>query len=394
LNIASSRKYQFYFASSCLIAAGLVATAAHGSGFDEALTGGKVNVDMRLRYEAVDDNTNKDAKAGTLRTRLGYQTGDYKKFFAFAEFEDVRTVASLDKYAPEKPGYAVVADPEITQLNQAIIGYKGFSDTTAKLGRQRIILDNARHVGNVGWRQNEQTFDAFSVVNASLPNTTLTYAFLDKVNGILEKFDADVSDHLLNATYSGFRPGKITAYAYLLEDNDSNAENDTYGLRFSGQSELSQQSKLVYTAEFASQSSDNNDATYTFLEGGVQYAGVTAKLGYELLGSDDGTYGFQTPLATKHAFNGWADQFLVTPDNGLQDVMLSISGKLSGVKLLGVYHDFSADQGDADYGTEVDLLVVKKFAKRYTLGIKYASYRADTWKTDTDKLWIWGQLKI
>ena len=29
----------------------------------------------------------------------------------------------------------------------------------AKLGRQRVIYNNARHIGNVGWRLNEQTFD-------------------------------------------------------------------------------------------------------------------------------------------------------------------------------------------------------------------------------------------
>ena len=37
------------------------------------------------------------------------------------------------------------------------------------------------------------------------------------------------------------------------------------------------------------------------------------KLGYEELGSNAGLYGLQTPLATLHAFNGWADKFLVTP---------------------------------------------------------------------------------
>ena len=397
MNILKSQKRcMSYLTSSCLMAAsmGLVTTAAHGGGFDEALASGKASVDMRLRYEAADDSTNKGAKAGTLRTRLGYQTGGYKNLFAFGEFEDVRLFAGLDEYAPLMAGYATVADPEVTQLNQALIGYKGLPETTVKVGRQRLILDNARHVGNVGWRQNEQTFDAVSLLNTSIPDSTLTYVYVDKVNGILEKFDADVSSHLLNATYSGFKPGKITGYAYMLEDDDVKAENDTYGLRFSGKSELSEDSTLLYTAEFASQSTDANDATYTFIEGGVKVSGVTAKLGYEILGSDNSTYGFQTPLATKHAFNGWADQFLVTPAEGLQDLMVSVGTKVAGIKLLGVYHDFSADKGDADYGTEVNLLAAKKFGKRYTLGIKNASYRKDTYKADTDKLWVWGQLKI
>ena len=33
----------------------------------------------------------------------------------------------------------------------------------------------------------------------------------------------------------------------------------------------------------------------------------------------------QTPLATLHAFNGWADMFLTTPANGLQDLYFRAS---------------------------------------------------------------------
>ena len=43
------------------------------------------------------------------------------------------------------------------------------------------------------------------------------------------------------------------------------------------------------------------------------------KLGFERL-EGNGTVALQTPLATLHAFNGWADKFLSTPANGLRDV--------------------------------------------------------------------------
>ncbi len=382
----------------CLIVTVLSTAAVTGAGFNEALDSGKASLDMRLRYEAAEDSLNKDARAATLRTRLGYRTGDYRAFFAFGEFEDVRVVAGLDDYAPEKQGYATVADPEVTQLNQALLGYRGLPDTTLKLGRQRLILDNARFVGNVGWRQNEQTFDALSLVNTALPDTTLTYAFLDKVNGILREFDADVSDHLLHAAYRGFSPLAVTVYAYLLEDDDSGAENDTFGLRVKGDHAVTPALGLLYTLEWARQHADDrtNDYTadYGFLEAGLRYGRLTFKAGYEVLGSDDGTYGFQTPLATKHAFNGWADLFLSTPDGGLRDLMFTVSGRMAGVKLAGVYHDFSADSGGSDYGSELDLLATRKFTERYRLGIKYAAYRANEWKADTDKLWLWGQLRL
>ena len=43
--------------------------------------------------------------------------------------------------------------------------------------------------------------------------------------------------------------------------------------------------------------------------------------GYEVLGADDGAAltSFQTPLATLHKFQGWADKFLTTPPNGIRE---------------------------------------------------------------------------
>ena len=81
----------------------------------------------------------------------------------------------------------------------------------------------------------------------------------------------------------------------------------------------------------------------------------------------DGETSFQTPLATKHAFNGWADKFLLaTPANGLVDAYLTATGKVAGIKLLATYHMFSSDEGGDDYGSELDLLAVKKFGKNYS----------------------------
>ena len=113
---------------------------------------------------------------------------------------------------------------------------------------------------------------------------------------------------------------------------------DTYGIRFSGSTQAGD-TKLLYSAEFASQSSEsvssNFDADYLMLEAGAVFKGVTAKVGYEELGSDNGAYGFSTPLATLHKFNGWADQFLGTPAQGLVDTSVTLAGKLAG----GVQHE-------------------------------------------------------
>jgi len=366
--------------------------------FTEALTGGTPKLDLRLRYENVDqDNALQDADAFTLRTRLGYETADFKGFSACVEMENV--TALVDDYNSTLNGntqYSTVADPEGTEINQSYLDYSGFADTLVRAGRQRVILDNARFVGNVGWRQNEQTYTGAMISNTSLPDTTLTYAYVNEVKGITGGA-TDVHAHLLNASYAGLEFATLTGYGYLIDFVDSPAmSQQTWGVRLSGDTELSA-ARLLYAAELAQQSdyedgNSNIDADYRLFELGVSAGGITGKVGYELLGADT-AYSFETPLATKHAFNGWADIFLNTPDGqGLEDVYVLVTGNVAGVKLVGVYHDFSADSGGADFGTEFDLLATKKFGKHYSAGIKYASFDADSASSyvDTDKFWLWG----
>jgi hypothetical protein len=185
----------------------------------------------------------------------------------------------------------------------------------------------------------------------------------------------------------------------LLEFDDMPAaSHKNLGFRFTGEAEIRSDLDLLYTAEFADQSDYErgapiNDAEYYLAELGVRVSGVTVILGYELLGGD-GIYGFQTPLATGHKFNGWADKFLATPAGGLRDLYLSAERKVKGFRLLGVYHDFQSDAGSTDYGTELNLLVVKPLGEVFTFGAKFAKYDADMSATNTEKFWTWLQLKI
>ena len=371
----------------------------------DAIGAGKAGLDLRYRFEMVDQTgISQKARASTLRTRLNYTTGSYTKLSAFLEVDNVSVVGST-KYndatglPSAKTNYPVVTDPVGTEVNQAYLSFTGLSDTTIKYGRQRLILDNARFVGNVGWRQNEQTYDAVTLVNTSLPSTTIVYGFVNNVNRIFgeasDKGNIDTRTHLLNLSYSGMSTGKLSVYAYLLElVNTPTASNKTVGARFTGDSSIEGGTKFLYTFEYAKQSSYKDgtasiDAAYTLAELGTAMHGVTAKLGYETLGGD-GSYGFSTPLATLHAFNGWADMFLSTPTSGLIDTYANVSGVYNGVKLMAVYHDFKADSGGASYGTEADLMAMKKFGN-YSLMTKYASYSADTYASDTKKLWLMGQ---
>lgn len=118
---------------------------------------------------------------------------------------------------------------------------------------------------------------------------------------------------------------------------------------------------------------------------------VTA--GYELLGSAAGVRSFQTPLATLHKFNGWADLFLVTPASGLQDIYGGASLKLPkfkalpGLNLAASYHRFESDFGGLHYGDEFDASLGFKLG-RMNLLAKYADYQADRFSVNTSKFWL------
>lgn len=374
---------------------------AEATTISEALTSGKAKVDLRLRYESVDqDNALEDASAFTLRTRVGYTTGTLNGFSATVEMEDNRIVLGEGDYTVGPSGYnpgvySVIADPEFTELDQGYLQYK--NDTVvAKLGRQVIALDNHRFIGHVGWRQDRQTFDALSVKVNPAKDLSLTYAYIDQRNRIFgDDADLDAKDHLFNAAYKT-EFGTLGAYAYLLEvDNDTDNALDTYGFRFNGSSKAGE-TKILYGVEYATQSSETAttdfDADYLFLEAGAVFTGITAKLSYEVLGSDEGQFGFATPLATLHKFNGWADQFLGTPAQGLKDMYFTLSGKLAGGKWSVIYHDFEADDASDtvdDLGSEIDLVYSRKFGKNFSAGVKYASYSGESGRVDADKLWVW-----
>lgn len=369
----------------------------------EAITNGKPYLDLRYRYEFVNqDGYDKNAHANTIRLRLGYTTG---KFFGFDIHVDLEAVQILgaDNFNSTDNGkteYPVVADPEDTELNQAFLRYTGISDTVFKLGRQRIKLDNDRFIGNVGWRQNEQTFDAFRVHNTSIPNTTLTFVYLANVNRIFgehhsTRANIDLEAPVFHLNYK-FSFGGLSAYAYLFDNKDTpNASHQNYGLRFTGDYSVSPVVDLLYTLELTKQDKykdgvDTIDVSYSLLELGCLWKGFTVKLGYERLGGN-GDYGFQTPFATLHAFNGWTDRFLATPKDGLVDGYLALSYKLSiserPLTLRAIYHDFGSDKNSIDYGTEWNLLALTTLWTNFDVLLKYANYKAKDWASDTTKFW-------
>ena len=390
-------------------------TLALSSGFaaaqvrtlDAAVARGDASGSFNLRYEGVDEDNNlENATAVTLRSALKYTTAPYRGFTAVIEAEDVRAVGTDDYSVPAtgfNPGrYSVINDPETTELNQVYLQYVigGF---TTRVGRQDIRYDNQRFIGAVPWRQDYQSFDAVTLEykeDAAL-SYTVDYHYISQRDRIFaQAADIDSSDHLFHGVIN--TPiGALTGYAYLLEEDIAlNNGLDTYGMRLTGTRRI-HGFDWTYLAEYATQESErgaaNFDADFYNVEAGVTVKGTTAKVGIESLGSDRGLYGFATPLATLHAFQGWADQFLTTPTQGIEDVYLNLSRPIFTGTATIVYHDYSADRSTAtvdDLGDEINLQWVLPIRNNYQFGLKFADYRQGDLAAKVDKqiFWTWVQM--
>lgn len=365
---------------------------------------GDIILDMRLRYETVDqDGFAEDAQALTLRTRFGYQTPAWRGFKALVEGENV--TALVDDYNSSTNGktrYPLVTDPEDTELNRAQVSWSG-AQADATIGRQRLILGNARFVGNVGFRQNEQTFDAVKAAARPTKDLTLTYAYVDRVHRIFGddhpqgEWDSDA--HLLQAEQKT-PAGVLTGYAYLLDIETAPTQSSaTFGARFAGARPIWSGVAATYELEYARQTDHGNSPTdfeleYVAVGAGLKGATRWASVGMERLGGD-GRRGFSTPFATLHAFQGWADVFLTTPAGGVRDLhlkagtTLTVGPRATPVRLAAAAHEFTDDDGSRRYGRELDLLVAAPLSKRVTAEVKAAFFDgARPAFADRSKVWI------
>lgn len=369
-------------------------------------------VDLRYRLELVDqDGVPEDATASTLRIKTGVEIGEWQGFSAFVEGEAIVRVGP-ENYNDTTNGltqYPVVADPSDVLLNQAWLRYRPVESVDAVVGRQAINLDNQRWIGSVGWRQNDQTLDAVKISVSPVKPLTMQYFHGWRVNRIFgpdspQGIWRDPAINAVNVSYKAGEAGTLTGYGYWLDIPEAPAaSSQTLGLRFVGSQPIGKGVKLLYAAEYARQTDlSPNPAQfghdYLLLEPGIAASGFTLKAGYERL-EGDGSTALQTPLATLHAFNGWADVFLTTPASGLRDIYGDLAykiaeGPVKGLTLRAIYHDFGSTVGGIDYGSEFDALAVYPVAKNITLLAKYARYNADSFATDRSKVWFSVEAKF
>jgi hypothetical protein len=365
-------------------------------------------LDTRLRFESVDqDAISNEASALTLRVRAGLETTPVWRTALLAEAEQVWALdGNYDSTTNGNTLYPVIADPRGGEINRLQLTNKTLPATTVTVGRQRIVLEDERFVGNVGWRQNEQTFDAARLVNRSVQNLTIDLTYLDQVNRVfgdesrVGRYTGD--SWLANAAYK-LPVGQLTVFRYQLQFDAISGvpavvreSSRTTGARFAGKRPVGAV-ELTYTASYATQSEwgDNPlsfDLDYRLAEVAVTRGQYSIGAGVEVL-EGDGAKGFGTPLATLHKFQGWADKFLATPVNGIDDRYVTVGfnaqrrGPFDALTAQLVLHRYAADRGSLDYGDEIDAVIQARW-HRFNGLVKYADYRADGYLTDTRKLWM------
>jgi len=389
----------------------MLATMAHAG--DEVATavdiGGKeksfwadteIYLDGRLRYEYADMAAKSDdSNVLSVRNRLGIITPEVSGFSLLAELEHTMILSKTSSYSAFPSGSrSVIADPDNFDLNRLQLTYK-LDDTKFVVGRQKITHGGQRFIGAVGWRQNDQTFDAITVSNKSIENLDLAYSYANQVNRIfgtqapaapLSRFHGDL--HMFRADYKGFDIGALSGFAYLLDfDNAAALSSNTYGLELNGKTEVSAlPTDLHYLLTGAIQNDAGNNAAeyeeyYVRAELSLKGEKVQAGLGLERM-TGDGTRAFQMPMGTNHKFNGFADVYLTTPADGLRDYHAWVGFKCPlGAKHRASFHHFSSDEGNVYLGYEFDYVAKKTLTENTSVLMKLAHFEGHGTSKDVQR---------
>jgi hypothetical protein len=391
----------------------------------EAVRDGTLLLQVRPRYTWVDQDGQPDAAYwSSVRTTLGWQTLEYRGFSALAEVINVGRMASdngLDyKDGPAYSGdwgagwswwsgmgyargyYPLVQDPNVTDVNRLYLEYLAWGHSSVRAGRQTVRIDNQRFIGDYDFGQLPQALDGVTLDSRPLHGVRLLYGYYAHVRNA---YDAnwDTSINAVNLQYELSPLLKVAGYGYFqnqrrtgsLTGFDDNS-NKIYGARAWGGWRIRDRVELLYSAELAEQrdlagGDSRIDAGYQRYGAGLQVGPAYARVDWEQLGSNQGVYGFQTPLGSTQLFTGRADLFATTPTVGLEDLRGTLGADIGPVRARLEFHSFRSDDRDWDLGHEWDVGVTWRIMRRLSASLDYADYQAGDAAAglrDTQKVWV------
>ncbi len=357
-----------------------------------------LNGDIRYRFEHVEKSKfDKDANGNSLRLRLSGGADLYEWASILVEGEHISHLGAFRAYDTVNglTDFPKIADPEATELNRAQLELRWSDRATITIGRQRIIHDNARFIGNVGFRQNEQTYDGVRVAACPELKFCIDYAYIGKVHRIfgdqsqLGEFEG--TSHVAHAFLDVSNKTQFSPYLYFLDLGDaSTSSTATIGGRLKNEFSLRHHSELMVAFEGARQSAygDNpqpRSLGYVAGEITFHHSNYVIEAAYEHLGGD-GLSGFATPLATLHAFQGFADLFLTPPPDGLRDIHAAIEFEIpthdlfSEAKAELLLHHFTSIKNARTFGDEIDFAIHTKLSKEMAMDLTIAKFFSSTYE--------------
>lgn len=367
---------------------------------EQALGLRKVDINFRYRMEEVDQsNFAKSALASTLRSRATIEAGKYRGLSTLLEIDDVRIIGSelYNDSLSGKTQYPLVPDPPGTDINQALLHYQTDKDATQlNAGRQRFNQLNQRFIGSAGWRQNEQTFDGYRYQQTLSKRFAVDFAHFTNVNRVFGPTGPKADEHgkfnVVLAQWSLSDDQKIAAfYNNLTFDNWTARDSATSGVDYIGKLNVKKNQLVKLHIALAQQRSNmptpaNFSHSYARIDASWKINRYIIDASAEKL-SGDGTTAFQMPLAS-FAFNGYADKFITTPVNGLDDYCIGARYLLREGELSLQYHQYQSDNNLIHYGDEVDVLITQIVSKKVSLLVKLGNYSAKDFSQDTRRFWL------
>jgi len=353
----------------------------------------KPNLEIRPRYEYVDEKNNNLKSANALTTRISIGL-NLKYLFHIKNLETyletTGVFATINNYSPENTKYELVPDPVNTRFTQIYIKYK-LNKTNFFIGRKFVIIDDHRFIGNVGWRQMPQSFGVIAISDNTVENLNFLIAGIYERKGITNSLNTYWEfgkwPLILDVNYKVSNLLKIKVFSYLITDI-----HNTYGIKLSGKYKfnyLNANYIFEYTKQTDPYKIDNLkikpdiDTNYYRFGLNTNIQKWIIGLEYTHFGDKNGKdKGFSTPLATLHAFDGWSDTLLQGGANGfdygLNEYKLTIGYKnvKYGKFLVSylIFKSYKSQPTGRNIGTEIDLLYTKNLTKRLSLLLKSAFY--------------------
>ena len=381
----------------------------------------RLSSDLRLRYQLLEsDDFALNANSATLRLHSALEFDVTDKITFLVEGEGITSlVDEFNDGTGNNPQFPAIPDPSGLELNRLQLATTLIPKTRVTLGRQRIAIDDSRFIGTFDFRQNDQTIDGVRAETRLFGPGVLDVGYFNQVNRPLgnDNINGTFEGDSFFVNYGAQSPiGRIAAFHYSTEletqpfaDNQiaaapvtqgplagMNFSSRTTGVRILGRRHWDDFG-IVWEGAFARQSDFAGNpldysANYGLAALTLEPKNWTVKLRGEILGSGDGQ-GFQTPLGTLHKFQGFSDQFLVTPEQGVRDYSAQLQynfgqiGPFSAVKAFGRYHVFEADTDGSSLGEELNFSLSAKL-NRSKFALEFARYEADQFSQDNQSVFV------